>query len=67
MSAMSDTLFGAQQKKLSGNANLVVQAALARFKAQSMQRLSALQQAGSTISKSTSSTSSTGSALNLLA
>ena len=67
MSAMSDSLFGAQQNKLSGVANLVVQAALARFKAQATQRISALQQASSTISKSTSSTSTTGSVLSLLA
>ena len=67
MSAMSDSLFGAQQNKLSGVANLVVQAALARFKAQTTQKLSALQQASSTISQSTSSTSSTGSVLSLLA
>jgi len=66
MSAMSDSLFGAQQTKLSGTANLVVQAALARFKAQATQQLSALQQAGSTISNSTSS-SSPGSVLSLLA
>ncbi len=34
MSGMSDSLFGAQQTKLSGTANLVVQAALARLKTQ---------------------------------
>jgi hypothetical protein len=67
MSAMSDSLFGAQQTKLSGTANLVIQAALARFKAQTTQQLSALQQASSTISQSTSSTSSPGSVLSLLA
>ena len=68
MSAMSDTLFGAQQSKLSGTANLVVQAALARFKADTMQRLSTLQQASNTISQSAStSTSSPGSVLSLLA
>ncbi len=67
MSAMSDSLFGAQQNKLSGVANLVVQAALARFKAQTTQKLSTLQQASSTISQSTSSTSSPGSVLSLLA
>ena len=67
MSAMSDSLFGAQQTKLSGTANLVVQAALARLKTQTTQQLSTLQQAGSTISQSASSTSSTGSVLSLLA
>jgi hypothetical protein len=68
MSAMSDTLFGAQQKKFSGTANLVVQAALARFKADTMQKLSTLQQASSSISQSaSSSTSSPGSVLSLLA
>jgi hypothetical protein len=67
MSAMSDSLFGAQQTKVSGVANLVVQAALARLKAQAMQNTSTLQQAGSTIRKSASSTSSTGSVLSKLA
>jgi len=68
MSAMSDSLFGAQQSKLSGTANLVVQAALARFKAQTTQQLSTLQQASNTIGQSASSTSSsTGSVLSLLA
>jgi hypothetical protein len=69
MSAMSDTLFGAQQNKLSGVANMVVQAALARLKAQTAQQLSTLQQASNTISQSASasSTSSPGSVLSLLA
>jgi hypothetical protein len=67
MSAMSDSLFGAQQNKLSGVANLVIQAALARFKAQATQQLSTLQQASSTISQSTSTTSTPGSVLSLLA
>lgn len=67
MSAMSDSLFGAQQTKTSGVANLVIQAALARFKAQTTQKLNALQQASNTISQSASSTSSPGSVLSLLA
>jgi hypothetical protein len=69
MSAMSDSLYGAQQNKLSGTANLVVQAALARFKTQTLQKLSTLQQASNTISQSASSSasSSPGSVLSLLA
>ena len=69
IAAMSDSLYGAQQSKLSGVANLVVQAALARLKTQTTQKLSTLQQASSTISQSASSTtsSSPGSVLSLLA
>ncbi|MGA2565692.1 MAG: hypothetical protein ABSF41_02560 [Pseudolabrys sp.] len=67
-STMSDSLFGAQQTKLSGIANLVVQAALTRLQStQTAHSNSALQQAGSTLNQSTSSTSPTGSVLNMLA
>ena len=68
-STMSDSLFGAQQSKLSGIANLVVQAALARLQAaQTSTNTTTLQQAGNTIGRaSASSTSSTGSVLNTVA
>ena len=68
MSAFSDNMFGAQLNKVSGNANLVIQTALARLQsAQSSQNTSTLQQAGSTLSQSTSSNSSAGSILNTVA
>ena len=68
MSTMSDTMFGAQLTKNSGVANLVVQSALARLQAaQSAQNDTGLQQAGSTLNQSTSSTSSVGSVLNTVA
>jgi len=58
-------MFNAQLTKVSGVANLVVQSALARL--QASQNNSGLQQAGNTLSQSTSSTSSTGSVLNTFA
>ena len=71
MSSMSDAMFGAQLTKVSGVANLVVQAALTRLQsAQSAQNTSTLRQAGSTLNQSTSSSSSsssTGSVLNTVA
>jgi predicted negative regulator of RcsB-dependent stress response len=68
MSTMSDTMFGAQLTKNSGVANLVVQSALARLQAaQSSQNTTGLNQAGSTLSQSTSSTSSPGSILDTVA
>jgi len=68
MSSMSDTMFRAQLTKVSGVANLVVQSTLSRLlAAQGAQSTTALQQAGSTLSQSTSSTSSTGSVLNTVA
>ena len=63
--ACADTMFNAQLTKVSGVANLVVQSALARL--QASQNNSGLQQAGNTLSQSTSSTSSTGSVLNTFA
>jgi len=68
MSSMSDTMFGAQLTKNSGVANLVVQAALTRLQAaQTSTNTTTLQQAGSTLNQSASSTSSTGSVLNTVA
>lgn len=71
MSSMSDAMFGAQLTKNSGVANLVVQAALTRLQAaqsaQSAQNTTGLQQAGSTLNQSTSSSSSAGSVLNTVA
>jgi hypothetical protein len=69
LSTMSDSLFGAQQTKLSGIANLVVHATLARLvAAQKSTNTSTLQYAGNTISQnSASNTSSSGSVLNTYA
>ena len=68
MSSMSDAMFGAQLSKNSGIANLVVQAALTRLQAaQSAQNTTGLQQAGSTLNQSSSSSSSAGSVLNTVA
>ena len=65
MSAFSDNMFGAQLKNVSGVANLAVQAAL--IKLQSSSQNSGLQQAGNSLNKSTSSSSSAGSVLNTVA
>ena len=64
--AMGDTMFGAQLNKVSGNANLVIQTALARLQS-SQTANSGLQQAGTTLKQSTSSNSSAGSILNTFA
>ena len=67
MSSYSDNMFGARLTQVSGVANLVVQSALARLQSQSGQN-TALQQAGTTLGNSTSSSSSsTGSVLNTVA
>jgi len=68
MSSFSSNMFGAQLTKVSGIANMVVQSALAKLQAaQSSQNSTGLQQAGSTLNQSTSSTSSPGSVLNTVA
>jgi hypothetical protein len=66
---MSDTLFGAQQSKVSGIATLVVQAAMNRIIAeQKAQSASTLNQVNNTLSQAkAASTSSTSSVLSTYA
>jgi len=65
MAAFGSNMFGAQLNNVTGVANLAVQSALAKL--QSTQNTGVLQQAGSTLSQSTSSNSSAGSILNTVA
>jgi hypothetical protein len=67
LAAFSNNLYGAQLTKNSGIANLVVQAALARLQGTQSSQNTGLQQAGSTLNQSTSSSSSPGSILNTIA